>query len=770
MTMTHPAVSTPSTGCRLVSLDGRTLPLERVRLLGEAGAGLAQIVVEQTFRNPHAEALSLTYTLPLPADAAVIDFAFQLGERRISGEVDRKADARERFEDAILEGRSAALLEQERSSVFTQELGNIPPGAQVVAEITVECPLAWRDDGWELRFPTVVAPRFLGAPGRTPDADRVSVDVADGEVPVDVQVEIRIDDTLTRAPTSPSHVIAVDAGRVTLPIDARLDRDIVVRWPVAAAEPGVSLDVARPDGDESSYGLLTLLPPEASAGTEPVPRDLVVLLDTSGSMGGRPLEQAKAFLRGLIGGLGSRDRLELMAFSSRQERWSKVPRAMDPTARAQALRFVETLQAGGGTHMHEAIIEALQPLRPDAQRQVVLITDGLIGFESQVIAAIRTRLPATSRVHTIGVGSAVNRSLLRPGARAGGGTETIVGLDEAVEDAVTRLLARTAEPQVVDLHIEGDVVLDVAPARLPDLFGAAPSRLHLRLRSAGGTLRVRGRTARGDWVREIAIAPVDGGGRRSVITRYARERVEDLEIAHAAGETAVDAEIEALGLRHRIATRLTSWVAISDQADVDPTAPFRRETLPQQLPYGMSAEGVGLRPAGMRVARMLQEPRSLPMAASMPSAKRSRRSARAQIPSWLFGTGSKEHGRPPIAPSPPPFEAEEAAYDDEGVAAPEPMPVRTLELVARVVRQRRRKLVIEVEVPEDIDWEPGEVLVHLADGRTVSATLERPPRTGPVRAGATLRLFVRIPKDASDPVRVTLTSAGLRLELTLERR
>jgi Ca-activated chloride channel homolog len=176
-----PLPSAPPSGGRLVATDGRPLPLQGAALRAEASGGLARVVLEQRFRNPHPDPLHVTYVLPLPVDGAVSGFAFRIGERRVVGEVDRRAAARERFEEAILEGRTAALLEQDRASLFTQELGNIPPGAEVVAELTIDQRLRWLDGGaWEWRFPTVVAPRYLGADGRVPDAPRVAVDVVGG--------------------------------------------------------------------------------------------------------------------------------------------------------------------------------------------------------------------------------------------------------------------------------------------------------------------------------------------------------------------------------------------------------------------------------------------------------------------------------------------------------------------------------------------------------------------------------------------------------------
>ncbi|MCA9714443.1 MAG: hypothetical protein KC468_07130, partial [Myxococcales bacterium] len=204
-------------GGRMVATDGRALPLQGARLHADACAGQCRVVLQQWFHNPHPEPLEVRYRLPLPADGAVSGFAFTIDGRRIVGQIDRKQVARARYERALAEGRSAALLEQERSSLFTQKVGNIPPGATVVAEVTIDQPLQWIDSpsfgGWEWRFPTVVGPRFMGARGRVPDASRVSVPVADGPLRAGVELELRVRDSVVAGagalPSSPSHQLDV---------------------------------------------------------------------------------------------------------------------------------------------------------------------------------------------------------------------------------------------------------------------------------------------------------------------------------------------------------------------------------------------------------------------------------------------------------------------------------------------------------------------------------------------------------------------------------
>ena len=601
-----------STGGRLVTSDGRSLPLIGASLAADAKGGLVRITLEQTFRNPHDEPLRVTYSLPLPADGAVSGFAFRIGEERVVGQVDAKQRARQRFEDAILEGRTAAILDQERSSLFTQEVGNVPPRTQVICEVQIDQKLTWLPDGaWEWRFPTVVAPRYLGAPGRVADHANVTVDVADAELPVKLALSLSIRDRLPEnaRPESPSHTLhsgrGVQRTDVTFADErgALLDRDVVVRWRVAGLQVGTELDVSRPASgiiSEWAYGLLTLVPPSVDAKMTPVARDLIVLLDTSGSMSGSPLDQARRVTSALVDSLNDRDQLELIEFSNSPRRWKRGAVAATEANRRDAQSWLSKLRASGGTEMKAGILEALAPLRTESQRQVILITDGLIGFEHEILDAISKRLPKGSRVHTIGVGSGVNRSLTMPAARAGRGVELVIGLGEDVEPFVQRLMARTNAPLLTEVEISGSAVLGSAPARVPDLFAGSPAMVSLKLRPEGGEVIIRSRSGEGEIEDRVMVRPsAHGEGSSAVTTLYGREVVEDFELGVATGgnKAELDREIERYGIDFQISTRMTSWVAVSAKQTVDPRAPKRNETQPQMLPFGMSAEGVGLRHA-----------------------------------------------------------------------------------------------------------------------------------------------------------------------------
>ena len=500
-----------------------------------------------------------------------------------------------------------------------------------------------------------------------------------------------------------------------------------------------------------AYGLLTITPPVATSRGRALARDLVVLLDTSGSMEGEPLAQARRVVSALIESLADEDRLELIAFSTAPTRWKRGAVAATAAARRAALAWLAALRAGGGTEMRDGILEALRPLRADSQRQVVLVTDGLIGFESEVVGAIATRLPASSRVHTVGVGSAVNRSLTAAAARAGRGVEVLAGVGEDAEPAARRLVARTAAPLVVELALSGSALLGYAPTALPDLFAGAPARLSLRLRAEGGEVEVRGRTTEGTFREVVRVAPcASGEGRPAVLRLHAREAIEDLETRVAAGERGHDAEIERLGLTFQVATRLTSWIAVSEEPTVDPGAPTRRERMPQQLPHGMSVEGLGLRAGtagpmpAMAIAGAPMRTRAMMIPASPPPpADGLFRAKRGLVGA---GGGDSEGGS----------DEDEVLYD-RGEVEEEPRRLR-----GRITLRSGDQLVVEIDVDgADLEWAPGAAVeLTWPDGRRAPAALRQSTRPGTVPAGQTIRLVIELAASEGPPEEIRIEGAS----------
>jgi len=325
-------------------------------------------------------------------------------------------------------------------------------------------------------------------------------------------------------------------------------------------------------------------------------------------MGGPPLEWAKDVAKGMLGSLGASDRFEVIAFDVKPRSLTRGLVDANETSIGAAVRELERLRASGGTEMVEAVIEALQPLRPDSQHQVVLITDGQIGFEDEVVRRVREGLPDGARLHTVAVGSAPNRTLTARAARAGRGVEMFVCGDGDVAGAVRRAVTATARPVLTDLRIESESVKGITPARPRDVMAGQPVMMAAELSPEGGVIEVTGRLAgsASPWTWRVEVPPF--AAHEGAVTGiplgalYGRDLIADLEV-RGSGSNGL---VEQVALRHRIASRMTSLVAIADEPAIDPRQPRRRVVLPVEVPAFQSAEGLGLHHAtlGARMRRM----------------------------------------------------------------------------------------------------------------------------------------------------------------------
>jgi Ca-activated chloride channel family protein len=339
-------------GAALVSVDGRAYPLKAARIVADASGGVAFSTLVQEYRNPYDEPLEVVYTLPLPADGAVIGYAIRMGQRVIRGEVRGRDEAKAAYEKALFEGRAAGLLEQDRDATFTQRLGSLP--ARQSAEITIEVlhPVGFLPEGgevgpqWEYRFPTVVSVRYEGAVGRVPDADRLDIDrtAGPGEIPTRIELTLTTQD---------------DAGAALRRVESmRLDRDLVVRWP-AGGTPSAPAALVEGPGfrRRRRYGLLTITPPRSRG------RAFAhVLRSCDARSMSAPNRLGEGRRRGLLRSLGAGDRF-------RGDRLLHAARIADARARRGAGASVRRRRgrsrsfAGGGRPEMGTVVEALRPLR-----------------------------------------------------------------------------------------------------------------------------------------------------------------------------------------------------------------------------------------------------------------------------------------------------------------------------------------------------------------------------------------------------------------------
>ncbi|MEO8503426.1 MAG: marine proteobacterial sortase target protein [Acidobacteriota bacterium] len=584
--------------------------------------------VRQRFHNPTSVWVEGVYVFPLPEGAAVDTLRMTVGERVIEGVVQERQEAKQTYEAAKREGRKASLVEQERLNIFTTSVANLGPGEDLDVEIEYQEELRYDAGRFELRFPLVVAPRYV--PGRavgpvtalgwSPNttavahASRITPPVADnaGLNPVKLRVDLDPGFTLESV-TSPSHRVTVEPGsgtalRVTLAdTTVPADRDFVLDWQLApATEPRAA--VFTEDRPEGRYALLMIVPPLGSAGSElattaRLGREEIFVVDTSGSMAGASIRQAKDALRFALSTLKPDDRFNIIQFNSGAWRLFDVAEMAFPDAMAKALAYVDQLQATGGTEMAPALQLALgdqeSPESPVGRlRQVVFMTDGSVGNEDELFTYIHNHL-GESRLFTVGIGSAPNSHFLRRAAEFGRGTFTYVGSPQEVAARMGALFRKLGSPALTDLEAsfdgQGVVTAETWPSRVPDVYLGEPVTIAVRLSKPAFEMRLRGVRASEPWEHLLALSGGAPTAEAAGIEKlWARRKIGALLDGEIEGQdpSAVKSEVTAVALEHHLVSPFTSLVAV----DVTPTAPTgqspRTVALPVNLPAGWVNEAV----------------------------------------------------------------------------------------------------------------------------------------------------------------------------------
>lgn len=594
-------------------------PLKHTDVKAQISGFLSRVTVTQEFENPFKEKIEAVYTFPLPQNAAVDDMTMLVGNRTVRGKILRREEAEAVYEAAKNRGQTASLLNQERPNVFTQSVANILPGEQIKIVISYVETLKYEDGSYEFVFPMVVGPRYVpgnatGAQGNgfAPDTDNVpdgskitpapappgmraghdiSLDLAlDAGVPIDALNSKTHDVTVERPNDRSAHIALKDLA--TIP-----NKDFILRYDVA----GKKIEDAVLTHSSGTGGFFTLIlqPPERVTIEDVTPKELVFVLDTSGSMSGFPIEKAKETMKLALDNLYPSDTFNLITFSGDEHILfpEPVPATKENLAKAQA--FLETRQGGGGTEMMKAIKASMDASdKQDHIRIVVFMTDGYVGNDLQIIGEVQKH--PNARVFSFGIGNSVNRFLLDNMAKYGRGEVEYVGLNDDGSAAARRMHERIRNPLLTDISVDwnGLAVADVYPKSIPDLFGAKPVVLTGRYSgNSKGTIRLKGKMSGRDFVREI---PVDFSTAQShdvLATLWARTRVDDLMSQDFNGaqrgsmKDEVKQSIIQLGLDYRLMTQFTSFVAVEEMIVTDGGQP-RRVDVPVEVPEGVNRASV----------------------------------------------------------------------------------------------------------------------------------------------------------------------------------
>jgi Ca-activated chloride channel homolog len=624
------------------------LPLAALDMTGRIDGLLSQVTVRQTFVNVTSEPLEATYIFPLPDRAAVTDFRMAVGGRVVEGVLEERGRARREYSQAVRQGHRASIAEEERPGTFTLRVGNLMPGDVAIIELTMAGILPYTDGEVTFRFPLVVAPRYIpGVPlsgssvgagtavdtNAVPDASRISPPVLLPGFPDPVKLSLVIDLYASAAQADDVRVSLFTVWgeeqggvrRLTLQPGERLDRDFILRFRLGGDSVRTSLSL-HPDSGESGEGTfaLTVVPP-ASGEAIALSRDVLFVLDRSGSMKGWKMVAARRAMARMIDTLTEGDRFNVLAFDDRIE----TPMWVGPKASSQlmtatdrnrfkAVEFLAKLEARAGTEIAQPLERAVELLGAphaecdhDRERIIFLVTDGQVGNEDDILMRLGAGVQGI-RIFTLGIDQAVNEGFLQRLAKIGasGSSCELVESEERLDAVMDSLHRRIGTPVVADVCLDPDdggfaVVADtLVPDRSPCLFAGSPllllGRYQGRPRSA---VRVRGVIAGGAaWLKEIMPVVRENP---AIASAWARGQVRQLEDRYATGlsdRSALEKTIIATSIRFRVLCRFTAYVAVDHSVVVNEGGEVHKITQPVEMPAGWNDDAM------LATARCLEHP------------------------------------------------------------------------------------------------------------------------------------------------------------------
>lgn len=600
----------------------------------------ARTMVRQRFSNNTDRWQEAIYVFPLPHEAAVDRLRMRIGERVIEGEIREKEEARKVYNAAREAGKKASLLSQERPNIFTMAVSNIAPGEEIEVEIEFQQVVELHAGVFSLRFPMVVGPRYIPGSPLGPeqqkgsikvsgtgwavdtdlvvDASRITPPVAavgQGDLnPVRLMVELAAGFPVARVESLYHGVTVVDeregVKHIRFTGKVRADRDFVLEWQ-AQASTKAEAALFREELGPESYLMLMLSPPTVKSGEEAAPRELVFVLDTSGSMAGPSIAQAREALILAISRLNERDRFNVIEFNSTTSKLFDRAQAADTGNREAAIRFVSSLTANGGTEIAKALLEALDS-RTDHKRirQVMFLTDGSVGNEQELLELIASRL-GDSRLFTVGIGSAPNSYFMSRAARMGRGSYVYIGKQSEVQLKMNQLFTKLEHPAITDILLESSSgqPLEYYPHPIPDLYAGEPLVVSIKVPKGAthDSLRVSGHLAGTVWQQQLAVANIPE--RPGVATLWARKKIRNLMDSLALGATPKETREKVLkvALSHHLVSKYSSLVAVDKEPVRPVTETLRKSPLATSLPAGWQARKIfggtaqTATPAGMRI-------------------------------------------------------------------------------------------------------------------------------------------------------------------------
>ena len=575
---------------------------------------LARVKVSQTFSNSTSSWQQGIYVFPLPETAAVDHLEMKVGERIIVGEIKAKEEAKKIYQAAKSSGKKATLLEQQRPNIFTSSVANIAPGEQITITIEYQQNVTQNEAEFSLRFPMVVAPRYI--PGevinkvervtdisstgwavntdQVPDAALISPPMVISKDkqhnPVELNITLAAGFPITQLTSSYHEIeeteIATGVRQISLTGPVPANRDFELVWQATPQfAPQAALFKQRKDNHD--YAMVMLIPPKQLQ-TESIAREMIFIVDTSGSMDGTSIEQARNALLYGLDQLRPQDSFNIIRFSSDFERLYDRARLANSENIEQARNFVNWLRAGGGTEMAPALKAALtSETTTNGIRQIMFLTDGSVGNEDELFNLIKRHL-GTSRLFTVGIGSAPNSHFMRRAAEYGRGSHSYIGAESEVRQKMEDLFSKLAHPTVTNITLDfpDDVVIEQWPSTVPDLYLGEPLLLTMRADHLPDTITIKGMLGTTPWQSEVAI---NKGARSDLVsTFWARRKIASLMDDYRTQGQAEDIKdaIVNVALSHHLVSKFTSLVAVDKTPARSKQNPLKSTAVATNKPAG----------------------------------------------------------------------------------------------------------------------------------------------------------------------------------------
>ena len=556
------------------------LPLKSTSATVNVSGVIADVTVVQVYKNEGKKTLEAIYVFPASTRAAVHGMKMTIGERTITAKIEKREEARRNYQQALNEGKSASLLEQQRPNVFQMNVANIMPGDEIRTELHYTEFLVPTEGIYEFVYPTVVGPRYSNQPiSSAPPSERWTQNpyLHEGSAPTYVfEFKASVDAGVPIQEMScPSHKVNIqyrDKTNAAIDLDPSEkfagNRDFILKYRLAGerVESGLLLF----EGEKENYFLLTMQPPARVTDDNVPPREYIFIMDVSGSMDGYPIEISKKLMKDLVSGLRPVDRFDLLLFAGDSRLLSEKSLAATPENIQKAVVLIESQQAGGGTELLPAMQRALAlPRAEGMSRTLIIATDGYVGVEPQIFDLMRERL-GDSNFFTFGIGTAVNRHLIEGMAHIGTGKSFVVTKPEEAPLRAEKFRQYVRNPLLVKANVDfGSFgAYDVEPAKIPDLFAERPVVIFGKWKGKPqGTITLSGLTAKQKYETKIDVSRVKPLPQNSALQYlWARSLITQLvDYNNVAPSDERAAKVTQLGLSYNLLTAYTSFVAIDTE-------------------------------------------------------------------------------------------------------------------------------------------------------------------------------------------------------------